>query len=61
MRDIRIILEEAEIGLPRFGESYLNAQNKLQPCYLLPKREALLVAAESSKMLKSKVPDSWHL
>jgi Rha family phage regulatory protein len=60
MRDIRIILEEAEIGLPRFGESYLNAQNKPQPYYLLPKREALLVASGYSVKFRLAIIDRWQ-
>jgi len=39
MRDIRATLEQADIGLSKFGSSYINAQNKEQPCYHLPRRE----------------------
>jgi len=43
MRDIRRILEEAEIDQSRFGSVFLDSYKREQPCFLLPKREFNLV------------------
>lgn len=60
MRDIRNILEEAGIGLSKFGSSYLNAQNKEQPCYLLPRRECDLVVSGYSVKYRLAIINRWH-
>jgi len=46
MRDIRAVLEEAEISLTKFGQSYFDSRNKEQPCYLLPRRECDLTGKD---------------
>lgn len=45
MRDLRVMLAElhGEGGVSNFGSSYLNEQNKEQPEFRLPKREALMM------------------
>jgi len=60
MRDIRAILEEAGIGLSKFGSSYLNSQNKAQPCYLLPRRECDLVVSGYSVKYRLAIIDRWQ-
>lgn len=48
MRDIRNMLLELNSdtsGLSRFGSSYINSQNKEQPCFELPKDETLCLMA----------------
>lgn len=61
IRDIRETLEQAGIGLLKFEASYLNSQNKAQPCYHLPRRECDLVISGYSMRPELKPPDSWHL
>ena len=56
MRDIRVTLEQAEIGLSKFASSYRNSQNKAQPCSHLPRRECDLVV--SGYRVKSRWPSS---
>lgn len=60
MRDIRETLEQAEIGLTKFGSSYLNSQNKEQPCYHLPRRECDLVISGYSVKYRLAIIDRWH-
>lgn len=60
MRDIRNVLEEAGIGLSKFGSSYRNAQNKEQPCFLLPRRECDLVVSGYSVKYRLAIIDRWH-
>lgn len=60
LKDIRRILADAEIGLGQFSESYLNAQNKQQPCYLLPKLECDLVISGYSVKYRLKIIKRWH-
>ena len=43
LRDIKVTLAQAEIGAPKFGGTYLNAQNKVRPSYFLPRFECDLV------------------
>jgi len=45
MRDIRNMLDGLEIGQAKFGQSYLNSQNKSQPMFVLPEREAMILAS----------------
>ena len=44
-------------GEGKFSSSYLNSQNKVQPCYHFPKREACLMAMSYSYELQAKVFD----
>jgi len=60
MRDIRNTLEQAGIGLSKFASSYHNAQNKEQPCYLLPRRECDLVISGYSVKYRLAIIDRWQ-
>lgn len=62
LRDIREMLIElhGEGGLPRFGHSYMNAQNKPQPEFLLPKRETLILVSGYRLDLRAKIIDRWQ-
>jgi phage regulator Rha-like protein len=62
MRDIKRMFEDMGIldgGLSKFGASYKNSQNKEQPCFLLPKRECLILASGYSTELRAKIIDRW--
>lgn len=61
MRDIRATLGEllGEEGLSKFGSSYLNAQNKAQPEFLLPKRESLILVSGYDVHLRARIIDRW--
>jgi len=45
MRDIRTVLEQAEIPALRFEGCYKGGNGKDLPCYLLPRRECDLVVS----------------
>lgn len=60
LQDIRRILDEAGIGQQEFLSSYRNAQNKEQPCYLLPRRECDLVVSGYSVKYRLAIIDRWH-
>jgi phage antirepressor YoqD-like protein len=60
MRDIRAVLDEAGIGHSKFGSSYINAQNKEQPCFNLPRRECDLVVSGYSVKYRLAIIDRWH-
>ena len=47
-------------GQVKFYSSYLNAQNKAQPCYYFPRRESCLMAMSYSYELQAHVYDCWH-
>ena len=59
LRDIENMLSELEIGQPKFGGTYLDAQGKERKEYLLPERECLILAAGYSIQLRAKIIDSW--
>lgn len=44
-RDIRAMLEELGEPESRFGSGYLDAQGQKRNCYILPKRECLILAS----------------
>lgn len=59
-RDIAKVLEDLnEGGESRFGSSYLSEQNKPVKCYLLPKRECLILASGYSVKLRAAIIDRW--
>ena len=59
-RDIRTMLEEMnEGGESRFGSSYLTEQNKSVTCYVLPKRECLILASGYNVRLRAAIIDRW--
>lgn len=62
MRDIRVMLTElhGESGPSSFGSSYLNSQNKEHPCFMLPKRETLILVSGYSIPLRAKIIDRWQ-
>lgn len=60
MRDIRVTLEQAEIGLSKFASFYRNTQNKEQPCYPLPRLEWDLVMSGYSVKYRLAIIDRWH-
>lgn len=60
LRDIESILEEAGIGAPKFGGTYLDVQNKERPCYNLPRRECDLVISGYSVKYRLAIIDRWQ-
>lgn len=62
MRDIRSMLVElyGEGGLSKFGSSYINSQNKEQPCFDLPKRETLILISGYRIDIRAKIIDRWQ-
>lgn len=62
MRDIRVMLIElhGEGGLSNFGSSYTNEQNKIQPCFALPKRESLILVSGYSVQMRARIIDRWQ-
>lgn len=60
MRDIRSILEQAEIDERRFALTYKDAANRDQPCYQLPRRECDLVVSGYSVKYRLAIIDRWQ-
>jgi Rha family phage regulatory protein len=62
MRDIRKMLYDlfGEEGLSMFGSSYINSQNKEQPCFNLPKRETLILISGYNIQMRSIIIDRWQ-
>lgn len=62
MRDVRDMLVQlyGEKGLPIFGASYINAQNKPQPEFHLPKRETLILVSGYRLDIRTKIIDRWQ-
>lgn len=60
MRDIRVMLDGLGEGQSKFGSTYLDAQGKERACYLLPKRETLILVSGYSVALRSRIIDRWQ-
>lgn len=54
LKKVRQVLGD---GAPKFNESYLNLQNKEQPMYRFPKREATLMAMSYSPTISAQIYD----
>lgn len=59
MRDIARELGKIGEGLLRFEASYLNAQNKRQPCYALPGEYLLFIASAYDAKLRMQIIRHW--
>lgn len=53
----KVVQVLGETGLGNFSDSYINAQNKSQPCFSFPVREASLMAMSYSYSLQAAVYD----
>lgn len=58
-RDIQRMLDELQIAQSKFGSGYLDAQNQRRRCFVLPKRECLILATGYSAVLRAKIIDRW--
>lgn len=59
LRDARVMLEELykEVGVPKYGDTYIDSQNKVRPCYRLPKKEIFILVTGYSIPLRGAVFD----
>jgi len=60
MRDIRKILEEAEIDQSKFAGVYKGGNGQDRPCFNLPRRECDLIIAGYSVKYRLAIIDRWQ-
>lgn len=58
LRDIKSMLIDLEISLPKFGGTYQDEQGKSRPCFNLPKRETTILVSGYSVELRARVLDT---
>ncbi len=59
LTSIRDMLDGLEIGRLKFEHSYLNSQNKEQPMFILPEREAMILASGYDIRLRAMIVDAF--
>ena len=57
MRDIRVMLGDLGIAERKFASSYVDSTGRTLPCYLLPKREAVLLGSGYDVTIRAKMYD----
>lgn len=61
MRDIRTMLEQAELGEAKFGDTYIHPQNgQKYPLFNLPRRECDLLMSGYSVKYRLAIIDRWQ-
>lgn len=61
VRDIRSMLDNLGLGVPNFGDTYVNQQNgQSYQVFNLPKRETLILVSGYSVALRAKIVDRWQ-
>lgn len=58
-RDIQVMLAELQIDQSKFGSVYKAGNGEMRRCYILPKRECLILATGYSVVLRAKIIDRW--
>ena len=58
--DIRKMLDELEIGHAVFSDSYKSNQNKMLPCFNLPRRECDILISGYSIKYRAAIVDRWQ-
>jgi len=58
-RDIRRMIEDLGEPESKFASEYQDTQTQRRRCYLLPKRECLILASGYSVPLRAKIIDRW--
>lgn len=58
-RDIRKMLDELEVDESKFASVYLGGNGEKRRCYVLPKRECLILASGYNVVLRAKIIDRW--
>lgn len=59
LRDIRNQLKELEIGESSFASTYQDSQGKSRKCFLLDKKQSLVLGSGYNLKLRSKIIDRW--
>ncbi len=60
IRDIKIMLEQLVIDESKFGSTYLDSQNREQPCFNLDKDTTLCLVSGYSAILRMKIIKRWQ-
>ena len=58
-RDIAKILTELEVDQSKFGSAYKAGNGEDRKCYILPKRECLILASGYNVKLRAAIIDRW--
>lgn len=58
-RDIQVMLEDLGEDESKFGSVYKGGNGESRRCYILPKRECMILASGYSVVLRAKIIDRW--
>jgi phage antirepressor YoqD-like protein len=59
LSDIRKMLNELDIEPANFSARYIDKKGESRPCFILPKRECLVLASGYNIKLRAKIIDRW--
>ena len=60
MRDIKSMLEQLDLDVSNFAETYIDSQNRIQPCFALDKENTLILVSGYNVKIRQAIIRRWQ-